>query len=128
MPGASCAFKYKFAVGLLNPKPMLASWLVLTPFTITGTAVFECERFCISEANAAPMSNLKSVYGAPGNLVVSNMLTPRESSGRPFSQAFRSGTAAAVDEEPAESGATAVVVSAGPVPFDVSCAAADQAK
>src|SRR5262249_7121029 len=39
----------------------------------------------------------------------------------------RSGAAAAVEDEPSEPGATAVVLSAGPVPLDVSCAAAGQA-
>ena len=31
MPGASCACRFRFAVELLKPKPMSASWLALTP-------------------------------------------------------------------------------------------------
>ena len=36
MPGASCACRYRFAVELLKPKPMSASWLALTPLTTFG--------------------------------------------------------------------------------------------
>src|SRR5688500_8837046 len=84
MPGASCAWRARFAVELLNPKPMSCSWLALTPLTRFGAAVLVCERSCTCEVNDAPKSSLKPLNSAPGSLVVSNTLRPRLSCGRMY--------------------------------------------
>jgi hypothetical protein len=67
---------------LLNPKPMSASWLVLTPLLITGVASLRCFRFCTCDVKDALMSILKPEYSTPGVFVVSNTLMPRRSTAR----------------------------------------------
>jgi hypothetical protein len=82
MPGASCAWSPRFAVELLNPKPIGINWLVLTPLARTGAAVLRCVSDCTCDVKPALKSSLKPVNSAPGVLVVSNTLRPRLSCGR----------------------------------------------
>src|ERR1700722_4183756 len=93
MPFASCAFRSRFAIAVVNPGPIGISAFWLTTPTITGVAVLRWVRFWKSCAKAPPKPTSTFVNGVVSFLGFSKTLIPRLSAGRMFSICANAGAA-----------------------------------